>query len=78
MRYFFHLRENHDYVVDEEGIELADLDAVRIAATAAARSVIASDAMTGKLPLRAVLEVNDGNGQRVLELPFRDTVLVDG
>lgn len=78
MRYYFHLRESETYLVDEEGLELTGTEAIMAAATAGARSVIANDVMRGKLPLRAVIEVDDQMGRRVLELPFRDTVQLDG
>ena len=78
MRYYFHLRESGGYVVDDEGIELADMDAVVAAATAGARCVIAGEAMLGRLPLGSVIEVDDQGGGRVLDLSFRDTVLLTG
>jgi hypothetical protein len=78
MRYFFHLRESGDIVVDEEGRELPGIAAVEAAARVNARSVIAGEARTGKLPLAACIEVHDDQGQRVLELPFRDAVTLDG
>jgi hypothetical protein len=78
MRYYFHLRESGDYLVDPEGLELLDLQHVRHAAIASARSVMAGDVITGKLPLNAVVEVDDENGARVLDLPFRDAVHLDG
>ena len=77
MRYYFHLRESESYVVDDEGLELIDTAAVLAAATAGARSVIAGEAMQGKLPLHASIEVDDETGRRVLELPFREAVLLD-
>ena len=77
MRYFFHLRESESYLVDEEGLELPGIDAVLAAAIAGARSVIAGEAMEGKLPLRSSIEVDDEHGQRVLDLPFLETVLLD-
>jgi hypothetical protein len=78
MRYFFHLRENEHFLVDEEGRELPDIAAVEAVAIRAARSVIASEAMLGKIPLAAVLEIRDEQGQCVLDLPFRDAVVLDG
>ena len=78
MRYFFHLRESGDVVVDEEGRELPDIAAVEAAARMNARCVIAGEAMAGKLPLAACIEVHDERGQPVLELPFRDAVILDG
>jgi len=78
MRYFFHLRESGGIVLDEEGRELPDLAAVEAAARTNARSVIAGEALNGKLPLAAVIEVDDEQGRRVLDLPFRDAVILDG
>ncbi|HEX8223452.1 MAG TPA: hypothetical protein VF605_06525 [Allosphingosinicella sp.] len=78
MRYFFNLRESGDVVVDEEGRELPSLAAVEAAARMNARCVIAGEAMTGKLPLAACIEVHDEQGQHVLDLRFRDAVILDG
>ena len=77
MRYYFHLRQSDGYVVDEEGLELGGMDAVITAATLGARSLIAGDALDGRLPLGSIIEVDDENGGRVLELPFADTVLLE-
>jgi hypothetical protein len=54
------------------------MDAVRAAATAGARSVIASEVMAGRVPLQAVVEVDDEDGRRVMTLPFKDVVLLEG
>ena len=78
MRYFFHLRETDEHVIDEEGQELPHLEAVATAALKNARSVIAHEALAGKLPLRAVIEVKDEAGRNVLVFPFRDAVILDG
>lgn len=78
MRYFFHLRESGGLVLDDEGIDLPDFDAVTAAAIAGARSVIAGEALAGKIPIGAVIEVDDEHGRRVLDLPFREAVLLDG
>ena len=77
MRYYFNLRESGGYIADAEGLELGGVAAVRAAATAGARSIIAGEALAGKLPLGAIMEVDDEDGQRVLDLPFRDTVVLD-
>jgi hypothetical protein len=47
-------------------------------AIASARSVIAGEALAGKIPLAAILEIHDKEGRRVLDLPFRDAVILDG
>lgn len=78
MRYYFHLREVDRYIVDDEGLELDAPEAARKAAVAEARSIIAGDAMLGRLPLRTIIEVEDENGNRIIDLPFKDAVYVDG
>ena len=78
MRYFFHLTETGCEVIDEEGREFAGLDEVLAAAIGDARSVIAAEALKGKLPLRSRIEVEDEQGSRVLVLPFDQAVLFDG
>ena len=78
MRYFVHLREERGLVPDEEGIELDGIDAARQAAIEGARSLIASEVLAGKLSLKTVIEVEDEKGRRLLVLPFRDAVQLDG
>jgi hypothetical protein len=78
MRYFFHVREGESYLLDDEGLELADVASAFAAATAGARSIIAAEAVQGNLPLRAIIEVDDEKGTRVFDLPFRETIRVDG
>ena len=78
MRYYFHLREAEEFVLDEEGREFPDIEAVKAAAIADARSVISAEACEGKLPLRAMIEVEDAGGEKVFQLKFRDAVIVDG
>jgi hypothetical protein len=77
MRYYFHLRENGGYVPDEEGIDLPGREVAIHAAVMGARSLLASGAMEGRLPLGSILEVEDEHGCRVTELPFREAVTVD-
>jgi len=78
MRYYFHLREDENYVLDEEGRELRDIGMVRAAAMADARSVISAEASDGKIPLRSIIEVENSEGEKVFELLFRDAVTLDG
>jgi hypothetical protein len=72
------LRESSAYILDEEGLELEGLSAAVKAARAAARSVIASEVLAGKLPLDSIIEIEDETGQLVFELPFKDAVILDG
>lgn len=78
MRCLFHLRNSGGYFPDEEGIDLPDLAAVRAAAVEGARSIIAHEAAVGRLPLSTVMEVDGEDGVRLFDLPFRETVVLDG
>lgn len=78
MRYYFHLHECGSLIADNEGLDLPDGNAAFAAAVAGARSVIAAGAMDGKIPLGSVIRVEDEHGRRVLDLPFRDAVRLDG
>ncbi|HEX8669022.1 MAG TPA: hypothetical protein VF727_11705 [Allosphingosinicella sp.] len=78
MRYYFHLREGDGYVADEEGLDLPGPEAALAAARRGARSLIASEALLGKLPLAAAIEVEDEHGVILFDLPFRDAVVMDG
>lgn len=76
-RYFFHERSVGEYHVDEHGIDLPDLEAVRREAIAGARSIIAAAALTGRLSLEVFFEVTDAQGTLVLTLPFSSAVQID-
>lgn len=76
-RYFFHERSVGGYHIDEHGIDLPDLEAVRREAIAGARSMIAAAALTGRLSLEVVFEVIDEQGTLVLTLPFSSAVQID-
>ena len=77
MRFYFNLREGSDYISDEEGLDLPDLDAATDAALRGARDVLAGEVLKGRLPLSTVMEVSDEQGRRVLELPFGQVVSIN-
>ena len=71
-RYFFHLRDGSDQVLDPEGIELADVDAVKAKVLLAARDTLSNDIREGKLDLRYRIEVEDAAGNLVYRLALKD------
>jgi hypothetical protein len=77
-RYFFHLHACGTVIVDEEGTELTDLEAVRVVATSAARDVMSAEVLQGKLCLGCCIVVEDGGYNEVLRVPFRDVVNITG
>jgi hypothetical protein len=64
-RYYFDLRDGEELIVDEEGTEMPDLEAVQIEAAQSlaemARHAVWSGA-EAKLGRRLGIEVRDGNG----------------
>lgn len=72
--YFLHVR-NSDYVEDEEGMDLLDIDAARQAAVLGARSILSEEVKQGEIDLRGAIEIAEGEAT-VLVVPFTDAVAV--
>jgi hypothetical protein len=70
-RYYFHLRDSSDELLDPEGTEHADLDAVRKAVLLTARDMIAGDVRDGIIDFRYRIDAEDEAGALVYSLPFR-------
>jgi hypothetical protein len=76
-RYFLHLRDGSDEVFDEEGIEYADMDAVRKAVVDSARDVMAGQIRNlGVLDLRFRIDAENETGDKVYTLPFADAISI--
>ena len=76
-RYFLHLRDHVDEVLDGEGLELLDLEAVKRAVLEGARDVIAHEIKTdGAMNLRYRIDAEDETKNVVHSLPFKDAVII--
>jgi len=75
--YFFNERNGDDYLVDEHGIDLPDLESVRREAVAGARAIVADAVLLGRLSLRECFEIVDAQGDVVLSLPFSSVIEFD-
>jgi hypothetical protein len=73
-QYYFHLHNGHDILLDAEGMELDDLDAVTVQALREARSLISHDALDGRINLKQHIEVEAPVGTVVHRLEFIDAV----
>jgi hypothetical protein len=75
--YFFDTRDNDDVVVDDVGVELPNLDAVKVVA---ARSLaeIALDVLPGSLRRTLGIDVRNAEGRPVMitELIFEARILI--
>ena len=70
-RYFMHLRNSTDELLDPEGVDLVDLEAVRKNVMAAARDIMAGDLRNGVVDLRYRIDAEDEVGEVVYTLAFR-------
>jgi len=78
-RYFFHLRDHTDQILDPEGLELPDIEAARAAALVAARDTLSHDILNGEIDLRYRIDVEDALGAVVYSIPLGDAfTIIDG
>lgn len=70
-RYFFHIKDEATTILDHEGVELADLEAVRDEATRAARHSMSERVLDGHAPNGRTFVVTDEQGRVVLNFPFK-------
>lgn len=76
-RYFFHLREPGAYIRDDEGAELADLEAAHAYALESVWDIISMEARRGVIPLSHVMEIADTAGNVVETISYVDAVKFD-
>ena len=75
-RYFFHIYDD-DVLFDDEGMELAGVEAAREQALAGVRDMMCEQMRSGRLSLRHRVEVEDERGENVLTLSFGDAVGIE-
>jgi hypothetical protein len=73
-KYFFHLRDGEDVLLDPEGMELADAEAIAAQALFEARSILSHDVMNGRIHLGQRIDVETAEGVIVHSLPFSGAV----
>ena len=75
--YFFDTRDNGTFIQDDEGLELRDLDAVKVQA-ATSLAEIALDVLPGSLRRTLGVDVRDAEGLPVMitELIFEARILI--
>ena len=64
-RYYFHIRNGQALVRDEEGMECADIAAVRREAFLSARDIVRSTLKSEVMGNAAVIEVQDEQGRAI-------------
>ena len=76
-RYFFHLRDGVDILLDEEGREIDKPERIPAAALKDARSIISDDAQIGRINLDQHLDVEDADQMIVHRLNFMDAIEIN-
>jgi len=66
-----HLRDSTDELLDPEGVELVDLEAVRHSVMRAARDILAGDLRNGVVDLRYRIDAENEGGAIVYSLAFK-------
>ena len=73
-RYYFHIVADEKTIMDREGIELANLDAVREEAVAGARQVMSDDVLNGRAANGRRFVITTEGGIVVAEVSFKETI----
>lgn len=75
-RYFLHLRDGSEELLDPEGCELDSLEALRKSVLVTARDLMAGDMRQGVLDFRFRIDAEDADGVVVYSLPFKHAVSI--
>ena len=73
-RYFMHLRDGTEQILDPEGLEFPTIEAVRKAVLVSARDLMTGDVREGVIDLRFRIDVETEDGEIVYTLPFKHAV----
>jgi hypothetical protein len=75
-RYYMQVRHFGDQLLDPEGSEHADMDALRKNVLIAARSLLSEDVKDGVVDLRSRIDVEDPDGVIVYTLGFAEALKI--
>jgi hypothetical protein len=75
-RYYMQLRDGTEQLLDPDGIEYADMDALKKKVLLAVRDMISGDALGGVIDLRFRVDAEDRDGVIVYTLGFAEAVRV--
>lgn len=76
-RFFFHIRNHHEFLRDREGVEMTSARAALYEAEDAAREILAEKVRKGEVIDGNEFEVHDELGTRLFTLPFRDVLKLE-
>ena len=74
--FFFHLRDGVDRLLDPDGRDLPDIQAVKQSSLREARGLISHEALCGQINMAQAIEVEDDVGVVVHRLAFHNAVTI--
>ena len=77
-RYYFHLTDGHETLIDADGRDIQDEAQISKIALEEARAMISQDVLTGRIDLNQYIEVRNESGKLIHQLCFRDAVMITG
>jgi hypothetical protein len=77
-KYYLHLHNSHGEAEDEEGIEAHSLAAAREVAITGIRDLMSSEAKNGAINLTGRIDITDGMGKVLVQIPFASALKVIG
>jgi hypothetical protein len=76
-RYYLHLRDGTDEILDLDGIDFSDLEALQTGTLTCARDIISDDIRSeGVMDQRYRIDAEDASGRIVHTLSFKDAVTI--
>lgn len=75
-RYYFHLRDHCERLLDPHGQEIGDPANIPEIALKQARSLLSHDALAGEIDLRSRIEIEDEDGKIIHILQFEDAIRI--
>jgi hypothetical protein len=77
-QFYFHIRRSDGLIKDDEGIDLANSDEVKVEAIEAARCLLAEAAKMGRDARDDSFVVMDQQGREIMSVPFAEAFREDG
>jgi hypothetical protein len=75
-KFYFHLRDRSEELLDLEGIDCPNANAIAVNALIAARDLIAGEANEGAIDMTQRIDVEDTSHKIVHSLEFEDAVSI--
>jgi hypothetical protein len=76
VRYYFHLRDGVERLLDPQGADVDDPAQLARMALKEARAVVAQEALEGEINLQQRIEIEDEGGNLIHSLSFADAVRI--